>query len=169
MTDRKRCIRCERQIDEHAKSCPFCNWDQSQAVPPPEEASAAPAYVPPPKKRWEGKALGAIAFAALLIIAFVVGTLIHGFEPSEVKAAQAKNAAANTQPVSTKPSPRSNVTLVPVTGSDALAEIEQPITTAPAQAPGQQPNDATAQRDARGGSENQELDDRSEGVDRECQ
>ncbi len=142
MSDRKPCIRCGRFIDANARICPFCNWDQTEAVPPPDEMVMQPAYVPPPEHRIEGKILGVIAFAALLIIAFVVGTFIHGFEPSEVKAAQAKTSTA--PPLATTPPIRSNVTLVPVTGSEALPPIEQPITSAPPQAPGQQPNDATA-------------------------
>jgi hypothetical protein len=143
MSDRKPCIRCGRAIDAQARSCPFCNWDQSQAVPPPEESiDTAPAYVPPDDRPWRGKILAAVAFTALLIIAFVIGTFIHGFEPSEVKAAQ-KNAAPQP-PQRFTPAPRSNVTLVPVSGSDVPQSIEQPITSAPPQAPGQQPNDATA-------------------------
>jgi len=143
MSDRKPCIRCERAIDAQARSCPFCNWDQSQPVPPPEESiSTAAAYVPPDDRPWRGKILAAVAFAALLIIAFVVGTFIHGFEPSEVKAAQ-KNAIP-LAPQTLTPAHRSNVTLVPVSGSDIPQAIEQPITSAPPQAPGQQPNDATA-------------------------
>jgi len=143
MSNRKPCIRCERSIDEHARICPFCNWDQTQPVPP-EETSVAPVYVPPPQNPWRGRLLAGGAFAALVIIAFVVGMLIHGFEPSEVKAAQTKNAPTSSAPLLTTKPLRSNVTLVPVTGSDGIAPIEQPITTAPAQAPGQQPNDATA-------------------------
>jgi TonB-like protein len=143
MTDRKPCIRCERPIDAQARSCPFCNWDQSLAVPPAEEnINTAPAYVPPDERPWRGKILAAVAFAALLVIAFVIGTFIHGFEPSEVKAAQ-----KNTQPQAPQtftPAHRSDVTLVPVSGSDLPQTIEQPITSAPAQAPGQQLNDATA-------------------------
>ena len=144
MTDRKPCIRCERAIDAQAKSCPFCNWDQSQPAPPPEaNISTAPPYVPPDERPWRGKILAGVAFAALLIIAFVVGTFIHGFEPSEVKAAQ-KNTPAPQAPQTFTPSPRSNVTLVPVSGSDMPQTIEQPITSAPPQAPGQQASDATA-------------------------
>jgi TonB family protein len=144
MSNRKTCIRCARPIDEFAKICPFCNWDQTMVPPPPEEASsAAPLYVPPEQKPWRNKLIGIGAFIALVIVAFFVGTLIHGFEPSEIKAAQTKNGAqAPTAPASS--APRSNVTLVPVSGDGGLTPIEQPITTAPAVAPGQQPNDATA-------------------------
>lgn len=144
MTDRKPCIRCERPIDAQARSCPFCNWDQSQAVPPPEaNINTAPAYVPPDERPWRGKILAGVAFAALLVIAFVVGTFIHGFEPNEVKAAQ-KNTPPPQAPPTFNPSPRSNVTLVPVSGSGLPQAIEQPITSAPAMTPGQQLNDATA-------------------------
>jgi len=146
MTDRKTCIRCGRPIDAFARSCPFCNWDQSQPVPPPEDIipSAAPPYVPPDERPWwRGKILAAVAFAALLVIAFVVGTFIHGFEPTEVKAAQKKESTPQP-PTAFKPAPRSNVTLVPVSGSELPQSIEQPITSAPPQTPGQQPNDATA-------------------------
>ena len=144
MSDRKPCIRCERGIDAQAKSCPFCNWDQAQPAPPPEaNINTAPPYVPPDERPWRGKILAAVAFAALLIIAFVVGTFIHGFEPSEVKAAQ-KNTPAPQAPQPFTPSPRSNVTLVPVSGSGLPQTIEQPITSAPPQAPGQPSSDATA-------------------------
>src|SRR2546428_4022531 len=139
MTDQKPCIRCQRSIDEHARICPFCNWDQSERVPPPDEMPAAPVYVPPSQRPWHGRFLAIGAFVALIVIAFVIGTFIHGFEPSEVKAAQMKNNA----PASTTPPHRSNVTLVPVTGSEPMP-IEQPITTAPAPSPGEQSNDATA-------------------------
>ncbi|HEY8132271.1 MAG TPA: energy transducer TonB [Thermoanaerobaculia bacterium] len=140
MTERKSCIRCDRSIDEYAKACPFCNWDQTQ-IPPRVEEPTEPVYVPPPDNRARTKILGIVAFVALVIIAFVVGMLIHGFEPNEVKAAQMKNGQTST---ALTPSHRSNVTLVPVEGSDVPQSIEQPITSAPPQAPGQQPNDATA-------------------------
>jgi TonB family protein len=143
MSERKSCIRCDRSIDEYAKACPFCNWDQTQIVPTAEE-STTPVYVPPPDNGLRTKLLGIVAFVALVIIAFVVGTLIHGFEPSEVKAAQMKNPTAVGALTPTTPSHRSNVTLVPVEGSDVPQSIENPITSAPPQAPGQQPHDATA-------------------------
>ena len=142
MSERKSCIRCGRSINEFSKICPFCNWDQTQIPPPPEEMTPPPAYVPPDEKVWwRGKAIGVAAFVALVVLAFAIGTLIHGFEPNEIKAAQTKSDTATAAPVS--PGPRSNVTLVPVSGSDA-EPIEQPITSAPAATPGQQLNDATA-------------------------
>src|SRR5262249_30580022 len=123
-------------------------WDQSVTVPPPEEmiTSTAPPYVPPDERPWwHGKILAALAFVALLVGAFLIGMLIHGFEPGEVKAAQKKEPAQQLPAGQTfKPAPRSNVTLVPVTGSGLPEPIEQPITSTPPQTPGQQPNDATA-------------------------
>ena len=61
-----------------------------------------------------------------------------------MKAAQKKEATPQLAPGRFTPAPRSNVTLVPVSGSGLPESIEQPITSAPPQAPGQQPNDATA-------------------------
>jgi hypothetical protein len=143
MTDRKACVRCQRTIDQYARICVYCNWDQSQspdAAPPPV---AATTYVPPPDHRARNRLLGTAALVALVIVAFVVGTLIHGFEPKQLKAAESnkENAVAEAAPSS---APKSNVTLVPVSDSGPPAAIEQPITSAPAQAPGQDPNDATA-------------------------
>ena len=103
-----------------------------------------PVYVPPDEKIWwRKKAIGVAAFIVLIVLAFGIGTLIHGFEPSDVKAAQAKtDTTATAAPA--HPGPRSNVTLVPVSGSEGMTEIEQPITSAPGATPGQQMNDATA-------------------------
>jgi hypothetical protein len=77
--------------------------------------------------------LGAIAFVALVIIAFVVGSLVHGSNPSQAKASQtAAHAAAPA--AQAEGGPRSDVTLVPVDGSGSM-QSEAPITSAPAQAP----------------------------------
>ena len=141
--DRQPCIRCGRQIDAYARACPFCSWDQSATLPPKMEVPSGPAYVPPGETRARNKIIALVAFVALVVIAFVVGTFIHGFDANEVKAAQ-KNATATTQTTTAgSPTPRNTVTLVPMTDTN-LAPVEQPITSAPAQAPGQQPNDATA-------------------------
>jgi TonB family protein len=143
MTDRKPCIRCGRLIDGYARACPFCSWDQSATPPAKMEAPSQPAYVPPGENRWRNKIIGLAAFVALVVIAFVVGTFIHGFGASEVKAAQ-KNASATPHTTTAPPpAPRNTVTLVPVSDTNP-APVEQPITSTPPQAPGQQPNDATA-------------------------
>jgi hypothetical protein len=74
--------------------------------------------------------LGAIAFVALVIIAFVVGSLVHGSDPSQAKASQTPtHPAAQAEGGS-----RADVTLVPVDGGGSM-QSEPPITTAPAQSP----------------------------------
>lgn len=144
MTDLKPCVRCERPIDRYAKSCVYCNWDQAEAAPPPTQASAPPPYVPPVDKRARNRLVGIVAVASLIVLAFIIGTVIHGFEPSEVKASPSSKPAARTTTGPLKPSPKSDVTLVPATDTDANLELDQPLTTTPPQAPGQEPNDATA-------------------------
>ena len=143
MTERKPCIRCQRQIDAYARSCPFCNWDQSETPSGIPETPASNYYVPPPDNRARNRLIGLCAFVTLVIVAFVVGTFIHGFEAAEAKAAQTKYSTAAQNLPATAPL-RSNVTLVPVNDTGPLAPLETPITSAPPQAPGQQPNDATA-------------------------
>jgi len=135
MAERKPCVRCERPIDANARSCVYCNWDQGLARPvvtaPPV---AAPAYVPPPDTRVRNRILGAIAFVALVIIAFVVGSLVHGSDPSQAKASQTPAHPAAAPAAQAEGGPRANVTLVPVDG-DGSMQSEPPITSAPAQAP----------------------------------
>lgn len=130
MAERKPCVRCERPIDANARSCVYCNWDQSLARPvvtaPPQ---VSPAYVPPPDTRVRNRILGASAFAALVIIAFVVGSLVHGSDPSQAKASQTQAHPA----AQAEGGPRADVTLVPVDGGSMQSEA--PITSAPAQAP----------------------------------
>jgi hypothetical protein len=129
MADRKPCVRCERPIDANARSCVYCNWEQDAARPAvPPVPQTAPAYRPPRDTRARNRILGAIAFAALVIIAFVIGSLVHGSGP---KAAQ----TPATQPGSTAQAEggsNANVTLVPVDGGGSV-QSEPPITSAPAQ------------------------------------
>lgn len=139
MADRTTCIRCQRQIDRFAKSCVFCNWDQSEPVPPQPEQAAAPLYVPPPDNRARNRVLGIAGSVVLVITAFVVGTWVHG---KDIKAPPGKNVPVIAENAS-QPQ-RSHVTLVPVSEGPSLPLLEQPITSAPPAAPGQQPGDATA-------------------------
>jgi hypothetical protein len=129
MSERKPCVRCERPIDANARSCVYCNWDQSLARPvvtaPPQVASP---YVPPRDTRMRNRILGASAFVALVIIAFAVGSLVHGSDP---KASQTPAHPAST--AQAEGGSRANVTLVPVDGGSM--QSEPPITSAPAQAP----------------------------------
>jgi hypothetical protein len=134
MSERKACTNCDRSIDIAAKSCPYCNWWQADTPPSRPEPAAVEASAAAPQQQWNWKRnrniLGAIAFVALLIIAFVIGSLIHGFEPSEVKAAQQpKPAAVST--VAVTPTPTANIPLVPDNSAPAGAPPEEPATTAP--------------------------------------
>ena len=132
MAERKPCIRCERPIDANARSCVYCNWDQGITKPLPAAAApAAPAYVPPRDTRLRNRILGAIAFVALVVIAFVVGSLVHGSDPSQAKASQTPAHPA-TSTAQAEGGPRADVTLVPLDGS---MQSEPPITSAPALAP----------------------------------
>jgi TonB-like protein len=135
MAERKPCIRCERPIDANARSCVYCNWDQGvTARPLPAVAApAASAYVPPRDTRMRNRILGAIAFVALVIIAFVVGSLVHGSDPSQAKASQTPGPPA-TSTAQAEGEPRANVTLVPIDGGGSM-QSEAPITSAPASAP----------------------------------
>ena len=134
MAEQKFCVRCERPIDSYARSCVYCSWDQ--ATPRQVEtaaAPAAPAYVPPPDTRLRNRLLGALAFVALVIIAFILGSLIHNSDPNEAKATQ--TTTTHTAPAATTdPTHRATVTLVPVDGG-ASTQYESPVTSAPAQPP----------------------------------
>jgi TonB family protein len=114
LEERKPCVRCERKIDAAATRCLFCNWDQAATPAAKPAPKAAPAYVPPPDNRARNKILGAIAFAALLIIAFVVGSFVHGFDSKEVKAAPTKAVTRTEAAPPAEPQPQANITLVPV-------------------------------------------------------
>ena len=136
----KPCLKCERPIDRWAKLCVYCNWDQSQAYVPPPPSNIPPSYTPPPDNRARNRMLTIGSLVALIIFAFVFGTWYHGFEPKELKNAEV--AQTTTAPAGLPQ--RSNVTLVPATEGAPASYIEQPLTSAPPQAPGQDASDATA-------------------------
>src|SRR5438270_11389039 len=127
MSDRKPCVDCNRNIDGTAKACPFCGWDQREAPRPRAEASTSQGPVaPPPARRQfplQGRALAAVGVAALLVIIFVIGALVHGTEPEDVKA---PTSTINAPRAETAPPQHSNIELVP-TGT---TQTQQPITSA---------------------------------------
>ncbi|HVS32964.1 MAG TPA: energy transducer TonB [Thermoanaerobaculia bacterium] len=143
MTEQTRCLRCERAIDAYARICPYCNWDQNDAAVPPPQPSAAADYVPPPDKSWRKPIPLAAGVLLLLVGSFAIGAFVHGNDPP-------KNAP---EPVTSKkegpaatPSPRADITLVPVTDGG----FDIPITSAPVSDPAEgvpneyQRSDATA-------------------------
>ncbi len=133
MAEQRPCVRCERPIDAYARSCVYCSWDQ--ATPRPVEtaaAPAAPAYTPPPDNRLRNRLLGAAAFVALVIIAFVIGSLVHSSDTNEARAAQTTPHTASAATAGS--TPRTTVTLVPVDGGGST-QYESPVTTAPTQPP----------------------------------
>lgn len=151
MSERKPCVKCGRPIHSEARVCPYCNWWQSET--PPVEAQPTPpaaAYVPPPEQQTRKKLFAAIGFVVLLIVAFAVGSLIHGFEPSDIKAAQDEIKHKNGEPVAAAtdttpatPAPKANVTLIPDNGAMSTAPPDQPMTSAPASPDSSTSTDAT--------------------------
>ena len=143
MAERKQCVKCGRAIDAYARICPYCNWDQEQPVPAAVRVeNATPAYIPPKDNRVRNRILGAVGGVVLIIAAFGIGLLVHGKNPPPTPAEKTATIAPG------KPSPRANVTLVPVT--DTSPDVEAPITSAPIPNPTQgvpgeyQRTDATA-------------------------
>lgn len=131
MSEKKQCINCNRGIDAAAKSCLYCNWWQAEKpAAKPEQAATTAGAAPRADRHWNRKVLGAIAFVALLIIAFVIGSLIHGFEPSEVKAAQQPKAPVPTVATQAPAPPAANIPLVPDNSAPA-GPIEQPAAALP--------------------------------------
>jgi len=149
MTDRKRCIRCERPIDATAGICPFCNWNQAEPPPAPgtiPPRTAAAQYTPP--EEMDLKRLIAIASGVVLslVLAFLVGMVINRDgapkrAPESLEVQAEEHNAENLKPK------RADTPLVPA-GQGGIEN--EPITSAPIALPaGQVPNeyqrtDATA-------------------------
>ena len=134
MTDKKRCVRCERDIDAYARICPFCNWDQSEPVPAVIAHPAPVAdYVPPEERNMRRMVFAGVGGALLLIIAFILGSRIHGANPEETAAKTGGSIVSKTtEPAPAKANlggPQANVALEPVGNNQPL--VEQPITSAP--------------------------------------
>jgi len=136
MTEKKRCIRCDRPIDAAARICPYCNWDQTNAAVPRPEETAAPVYVPRPERPWRRYALIAAGGLVLVIVAFALGSHVLGTAaaPAAVTTTDqtTKTSTSNAGPV--RPAPRPDITLVPSSDTAGqTAPLEAPITSAPAE------------------------------------
>lgn len=151
MTEKKRCIRCQRPIDEVARICPYCNWDQSDLAAPDPQQNMEPAYVAPRERTWRRYALMAGGGIVLLIGSFALGSKIQGKKPVRglEQAGERSVTSGSTSTARSRPAPRADVTLVPMSASDTM-EVEPPITSAPATStaegvpPEYQRSDATA-------------------------
>jgi TonB family protein len=125
MTDRKKCVRCDRPIDAWAGICPFCNHNQLEPVP---AAVPTPSYVadykPPDDKEMIKKKLGMVAIGILLLfVAFGVGLLINQEDAPENAPPPVAEQGHDIDVSSGK---RADTQLVPVG-----EPIAQPITSAP--------------------------------------
>lgn len=140
MSERKPCVRCGRAIDDWAKICPFCNWDQA-AQPPAQEPPppiAVAEYKPPSELNLKKKAMFAAGGLLALILAFLIGVIINKDDapktaPDTIEQQLAEEKAKAGLPI------RADTPLVP---TNEPGGVEQPITSAPAAAqPGTTPND----------------------------
>ena len=129
MSEKKQCVNCNRGIDVAAKSCLYCNWWQAEKPQAKSQQAGAPSATSAPVNHRNRNILGAIAFVALLIIAFVIGSLIHGFEPSEVKAAQQPKTPGAVVATQAPEPPTANIPLVP-DNSAPPGPIDQTTTNA---------------------------------------
>lgn len=122
MANRKNCVKCGRNIDEFARVCPYCNWEQSQPV-----LTQRSAPEPAPAQRLDTRArysiLGILTFGFLMMVAFTIGSLAHGARAAN--AAQPQAAA----PQESSSTPAAKVTLVPITdGAPPPTAPEAPVT-----------------------------------------
>lgn len=120
------CTRCHRPIDQWARICPFCNWNQADP-PPTREVVPEPVanYRPPDETSLRKKILFGAAGVLLLIAAFGVGVVINSDDaPKQVKSAIDESST------------HSNVTPrradTPLIATNERGGFEEPITSAPA-------------------------------------
>lgn len=143
MSERKPCNRCERAIDGWSKICPFCNWDQTQAAPPPEavpQQKMAVQYVPEDDIREQIKRKGLFAGAGVLVLiaSFLIGMVINSDDTPD-DAPEPLTEQAQAQKVA--PVRRADTPLVP---TNERGGMEQPITSAPVSGAPQDPNAPSA-------------------------
>jgi TonB family protein len=142
MSERKTCTRCARAIDEWAKICPFCNWDQSQPAPtaPPPVPDAVANYTPPSEFDLKKKAMYGGIGILVLIAAFGVGMVINQDDaPDKAPLTVEEQQQLEASERKAGPIKRADTPLVP---TNEAGGIEQPVTSAPVAAqPGAAPND----------------------------
>ncbi|HUP59714.1 MAG TPA: TonB family protein [Thermoanaerobaculia bacterium] len=132
MSERQGCVRCQRAIDEWARICPYCNWDQSKPAPAQATVPAPVTDYKPPEER-SAKQLMAMGGAGLLllVLAFLVGMIINrdgAPKNAPVPVTEEEQATPGAGPR------RADTPLVPMNEPGGIA-IEQPITSAPASGP----------------------------------
>lgn len=141
MTDRKRCIRCERAIDAWAGICPYCNWNQLEPPPPPDAiAPPNPATQYTPPEDWNIRKMVVISAGAVLtlVLAFVLGMVINRDGAPKRAPESLEEQAEEHNSENLKPK-RADTPLVPA-GQGGIDN--EPITSAPVvAAPGQIPDD----------------------------
>lgn len=148
MTERKRCVKCERAIDAISTICPFCNWDQSQGAPSPEvlaaPSRAAALYKPPEEFRLKKMLLIGAGILAMLIGAFGVGMVINQDGAPDKAPESLQEQAAEHNQENQKPR-RADTPLVPA-GEGGIDQT--PITSAPILTEGGAVPDAYQRTDA---------------------
>ena len=141
MSEQKPCLRCERAIDGWAKICPFCNWNQAQAAPPPDavpQQKMAVQYVPEDDIKEQIKRKGLFAGAGLLVLvaSFMIGMVINSDDTPDDAPEPLTEQAQKVAPVR-----RADTPLVP---TNERGGMEQPITSAPVSGAPQDPNAPSA-------------------------
>jgi len=135
MTDQKRCVQCQRAIDEISIICPFCNWDQARPAPPPEvraaPSAAAALYKPPEELRLRKVLLVAAGIVAMLVGSFAIGMVINSDGAPKKAPDSLEQQAAQYNAEIQKPR-RADTPLV-AAGQGGIEQ--QPITSAPVLAP----------------------------------
>lgn len=131
MSNRKTCIRCGRTIDGTAGICPFCNWNQAEAVPAVQAAppAVADAYKPPEPFNPRRLILIAAGVVVMLVGAFLFGMVINRDGAPTRAPETLEEQAAEHNHDNLKPK-RADTPLV-FEGAGGIDQ--QPITSAPAE------------------------------------
>jgi TonB family protein len=142
MSERKPCLKCARAIDEWAKICPFCNWNQDEPLPAVQQAppAAVANYTPPSEFNLKKKAMFGGIGILVLVAAFGVGMVINqdGAPDKAPLTVEEQQEAEATQRAAGTPR-RADTPLIP---ANEPGGIEQAFTSAPVAAqPGAAPDD----------------------------